>query len=207
MSIPSIRHEAAVRNILAVFDQATDAEVSQGIAWYATARRECKVLAVRHNVSLDVAVGVVAALSPNNRWERNLGNADALLAAYMAGDHVESVSVSTYHAMRAKAWSVLDTTMGRTQDSRELIRSVLKGPKIVCFFANILGENTCTIDGHARNIAYGERLSLSGSKFTIGKAEYKKLQECYEDAGVCVGLKAYEVQAITWVTWRRVHGI
>jgi len=29
----------------------------------------------------------------------------------------------------------------------------------------------------------------------------------YVTAAEEVGLKAYELQAITWVTWRRIHGI
>ena len=54
---------------------------------------------------------------------------------------------------------------------------MLNGRKIVCFYENIMGEDTCTIDGHARNIAYNERVNLTDNKTNIGVKEYANLQE------------------------------
>ena len=83
--------------------------------------------------------------------------------------------------------------------------------KIVCFFENIMGENTCTVDGHAYNIYHAKRVGLTGS-ISIGKKEYATIQTAYQTAGMLVEingrtLKAYEMQAITWVVWRRLHNI
>ena len=94
----------------------------------------------------------------------------------------------------------------------DAVKTVLNGKKIVCFYENIIGDDTCTIDGHARNIAYNERVNLTDSKTTIGVVEYRKLQEAYQIAAKRCRvngkvLKAYELQAITWVTWRKQHGI
>ena len=41
----------------------------------------------------------------------------------------------------------------------------------------------------------------------IGKKEYRLLQAAYVHAAKKVGIKAYEMQAITWMAWRRHHGI
>ena len=92
------------------------------------------------------------------------------------------------------------------------VKAILNGKKIVCFFENILGEDTCTIDGHARNIAYNQRVNLTDGKTSIGKLEYANLQEAYLQASKRCSvngrrLKAYELQAITWVTWRKMHNI
>lgn len=195
--------EHAVENIMAVYRSAEPADVMAGVTWYRAALEACQVLADTYDVPTHIAVGVVAALSPNNRWARNLQDAESIIAAYMAGEHMESVSVCTYNAMRAKAWRVLS----EAPDTLEGVLVILNGQKIRCFAENIMGVNTCTVDGHARNIAYGRRVSLSGSKFTIGKAEYAALQECYREAGALVGMTAYEMQAVTWVVWRRIHAI
>lgn len=214
-----IDRKTAVQNILAVYNQATQGEIDHGMNWYSMAAEDCRDMAREHNVPFEVAAATVAALSPNNRWERNLWDASLLLGAYMAGESMESVKVCTYHAMRAKAWAIINYGSNLAwleeleAEDIAVLKAILKGQKVVCFFENIIGENTCTIDGHARNIAYGERLSLSGSKFTIGKREYAYLQSCYAEAASALGHnglgcpKAYELQAITWVTWRRIHDV
>tara|TARA_R110001606_G_C15218060_1_gene633670 strand:- start:197 stop:796 length:600 start_codon:yes stop_codon:yes gene_type:complete len=197
----------SIENIVAMYKLSTPAEKKQGVTWYA--RAYCDSLQIAENLGLPVhiVVGVVAALSPNNKWSRNLMNASDLCTAYINGDHVESVKVSTYHKMRDKAWSILQTMPSSDDD----VRSILNGQKIVCFFENIMGIDTCTVDGHARNIYYNERVSLTGS-ITIGKKEYADIQEAYRKAGKKVrvngkALKAYEMQAITWGVWRRIHNI
>jgi hypothetical protein len=115
--------------------------------------------------------------------------------------------VSTYHAMKRKAWGILEAM----PNSDEEVMTMLNGQKIISFFRNIMGHDTCTIDGHARNIAYGVREGLTGS-ISIGKKEYVTLQKEYVKAGKKKringrALKAFEMQAITWVVWRRIHGI
>lgn len=191
-----------VANILAIYKLANADEVKHGMTWYHVAKCECQKIADKHDISLHIAVGVVAALSPNNKWDRNITNADDLIGAFMRGDHIESVKVSTYHTMRAKAWGILEAMPDYSET-----KTILNGQKIVCFYENIMGEDTCTIDGHARNIAYGERVGLTDDKTNIGKKEYAMLQDLYRHAAKQCGIKAYEMQAITWVAWRRIHNI
>lgn len=197
----------AVDNIIAMRRKAKPEDVAQGIAWYAEAYEECRVMAVQHNIPIHIVIGVVAALSPNNRWEINLANANALITAFINGGNADDVSCSTYNAMKHKAWSILEA-MPNPDDTK----TILNGRKIVCFYENIMGEDTCTIDGHARNIAYNERHNLTDTKTNIGVKEYAMLQEAYRLAAKRCrvngrALKAYELQAITWVTWRKQHGI
>lgn len=197
-----------VENILTVFNLATPEEVADGIKWYADAQAAAKRIAIDLGVPLQTVVGVIAALSPNNRWERNLIDARNLIAAYLDGEAVESVAVSTYHKMREKAWSIVADAL----TSHTAICERLRGQKIISFFCNIMGADTCTIDGHALNIARGQRESLTSDKTNIGKVLYRELQAAYVEAGKAVTvngrpLKAFEMQAITWVTWRRLHNI
>ena len=191
-----------IENIKSIFNLATPTEIRDGIVWYATAQQQCADISNLHDIPLNIAVGVVAALSPNNKWERNVTNADQLIAAFLRGDAVESVKVSTYHTMRNKAWLILQ----EMPDNVETIK-ILNGQKIVAFYRCIMGESTCCVDGHARNIFYGERIGLTNDKANIGVKEYRTIAAAYAEAGYALGFKAYELQAITWVTWRRIHNI
>lgn len=193
-------------NILTIFNLATPEEIEHGVTWYATAYCQCLEISENLELPVNVVVGVVAALSPNNKWDRNVENARDLCTAYINGDSMESVKVSTYGKMKQKAWSILESN-----PSYDGTIEILNGQKIVCFFQNIMGVNTCTVDGHAYNIYHASRKSLTGS-ISIGKIEYMLIQEAYLEAGESVlvhgrTLKAYEMQAITWVTWRRIHNI
>lgn len=196
-----------VEKILAVYKMATPEEKRDGIVWYADAYRDCNRIALDLQIPLHIVVGVVAGLSPNNKWERNIINARDLIQAFVNGDDMDSVKVSTYHTMKAKAWSILVA-----MPDHDGVIKILNGQKIVSFYRNIMGDDTCTIDGHARNIAYGERVGLTDDRTNIGVKEYRTLQEEYVLAAKRTrvngrALKAFELQAITWVTWRRIHNI
>ncbi len=67
--------QIAVKNIIACRRRAKPQDVAQGIAWYAEAYEECRTIADKHDLPIRVVVGVVAALSPNNRWTTNVSNA------------------------------------------------------------------------------------------------------------------------------------
>lgn len=197
----------SVENIIKIYDMATPEEKRDGVVWYAVALADCNRIAIDNGVPLHIVVGVCAALSPNNKWERNIVNTSDMVQAFINGEDMDSFKVSTYHAMKNKAWGILEAM----PNSDEEVMTLLNGQKIISFFRNIMGHDTCTIDGHARNIAYGVREGLTGS-ISIGKKEYAVLQEEYVKAGKKKringrALKAFEMQAITWVVWRRIHNI
>ena len=197
-----IDHERMVHNITSVYNDADELQHAEGLLWYDQAKRAAYRMAVKHDVPVYIAVAVIAALSPNNKWSRNLTNADALIGAFVNGDGIDSVKVSTYHKMKAKAWDIL-----AARPDYENAKRMLKGQKITSFFMDIMGEFNVTIDGHARNIAYGERVGLTDDRSNIGVREYRGLQAAYEETAQRVGLMPYQLQAITWRVWRDRHGI
>ena len=197
----------SMENIIRIYKMATPEEKRDGIVWYVNAFADCKRIALDTKVPVHVVVGVVAALSPNNKWDRNIVNAKDLIEGYLNGEHVESIKVSTYHAMKHKAWSILDA-----MPDEDGVSLILNGQKITSFYRNIMGHDTCTVDGHARNIYHGERQGLTDDKTNVGKREYFEISQAYVKAGKRVrvngrSLKAFEIQAITWVVWRRIHNI
>ena len=193
----------STQNILAIYNLATTDEIKEGVTWYRKAYLDCRKIAIKHRVPIHIVVGVVSALSPNNKWERNIVNAEDLCNAFINGQDMDSIKVSTYHKMKQKAWHILET-----MPSYDETITILNGKKIVSFFRNISGDETdITIDGHARNIYYNDRQGLTTPNTNIRKLEYLDIQKAYLRASKKLGVKAYELQAITWVAWRRIHGI
>lgn len=190
-------------NILAIYDQAFRKELNHGLTWYADAKAECQAMADKHKLPLAIVVGVVAALSPTNRWERNLVDADNMLLTFTSGGYVEDTAPCTYKTMRDKAWSILEN--GPKQSQEDIART-LNGPKITDFFWCIMGANVCVIDGHAWCIANADRRTMQEVP-SIGKKLRKELQAAYAEAGEAVGFTAFEMQAITWVAWKRIHNV
>ena len=191
------------KNIIAIYKLAKPSEIKHGLTWYVNANSDCKEIAEKLELPLHIVIGVVSALSPNNKWERNIINAEELCTAFINGQDMDSIKVSTYHKMKEKAWSILET-MPTYDETIE----ILNGKKIVSFFRNISGDETdITIDGHARNIYYNDKQGLTTPNTNIKKNEYKDIQKAYLRASKKLGIKAYELQAITWVAWRRIHGI
>jgi hypothetical protein len=192
-----------VRNILKVYRMATDDDVRDGIEWYARAFREAVSISRRLSLPVPTIVGVMAALSPNNRWERNKVDAFNLCSAYVKGLTADDIKVSTYHNMKAKAWTILEDRLVRDDD----ILARLNGQKIRSFYSNIMGLDEVTVDGHALNIARGYRVGLTDDATNIGVKMYRELQAAYVRAAKRAGVKPHEMQAITWTVWKRVHSI
>ena len=197
-----VDHERMIHNIVSVYRDADEIQHAEGLLWYSDAQKAAHNIAVKYDIAVYIAVAVIAALSPNNKWSRNIVNADALIGAFIRGDGLLSVKVSTYNKMKQKAWDIL-----AARPDYDGAKAMLKGQKITSFFMDIMGEFNVTIDGHARNIAYGERVGLTDDRTNIGVREYRALQAAYEEAARRVGLMPYQLQAITWRVWRDRHGI
>lgn len=84
---------------------------------------------------------------------------------------------------------------------------VLGGDKVRAFYATILdphGYDVPVIDRHAFDIAVG-RVTDEKARATLSrKGEYARFGEVYIDAARSVGVSSSQMQAITWVAWRRL---
>lgn len=192
-----------VRNILKVYRRATTDDVTSGVEWYDRAKRMAEWIAQEVDLPVNTVIGVMAALSPNNRWERNCKDTDTMCRAFVAGDCLSDFKVSCYNTMKAKAWSILVDELSDDDD----ILTRLNGQKIRSFYSNIRGLDEVTIDGHALNIALGVRQGLTTDATNMGKRQYKEMQLAYVKAAKRVNIKPHVLQAITWTTWKREHGI
>ena len=193
-----------VNNIKAVFQLASAAENADGMAWYGVAKSIAIVLADRYGVTTAQAVGVLAALSPRNKWSRNVIDAESLIAAYVAAgsEQARLTKVCTFGANKEKAIKVLESGA----ETIPTVLGILSGPKLREFASCIAGLDDVCIDGHAWCIWQGSRVTLADVP-SIGVKLRREIKADYAQAAADLGLKPFELQAITWVTWRRLHGI
>ena len=192
-----------VRNILKVYRRATTEDIANGISWYDRAKYFAQTISDRNKVHLNTVIGVMAALSPNNKWERNVKDCERMVNAWIEGEDLEDFKVSCYNTMKQKAWSILEDKL--TSDTEILTR--LNGQKIRSFYSNIRGLEEVTIDGHALNIALGRVQGLTSDKTNMSKGVYIEMQKHYVRAAKRVDIAPHVLQAITWTTWKREHNI
>ena len=158
----------------------------------------------RHGIHPAEAAGVIAALSPRNRWERNVEDADRLIAAFIAGGPEQAMltKVCTFTSNKTKAVRIL--TAGVLTDADVL--AILSGPKLKEFYSCIQGINDVCIDGHAFCIWAANRTGLADVP-AIGVKLRREIKADYQAAADELGIIPSACQAITWVTWRRIHGV
>lgn len=117
--------------LLDLYKEATPENHREGMIWYHQARSHAKRLSLKHNVPLRKVVGIISALSPNNKWHRNLLDADLFLDKPLL-----ETKVCTYTDNRIKAIKIL--SLRPDQD----IQDILGGTKTKSFYDNILNENS-----------------------------------------------------------------
>lgn len=199
---------ALTDSILATYFQSNILDRQSGMNWYQNAHEICVSLAQKYDVTVDIVAGVIAALSPNNKWESNILDAEIMLRAWCADIKYSQVKVATYSINKYKAATILDCQL-----NREGIINVLRGNKTIAFFMCIAtngNSDTPCIDGHAYNIWNGTVTTLKEVPSMSDKT-FKMIQNAYRDAAQIIsnvtGIShsAAQVQAITWVCYRRMH--
>lgn len=193
-------------NILAVFFTAGPTEIEEGLRWYSNANQIARKIG---NAYLDdnyhVAAGVIAALSPNNRWERNVKDAEALCKAHANGADLADIKVSTFNKNKAKAIAILNG---------EAPQTVLGGRKVQAFYECIIGADSVCVDGHAYAIWLGQRVPTTKTP-KISETLYNEITKDYRLAARQINkivnrdstiqwYSAADIQAITWITWRKL---
>lgn len=201
---------ANTRHILAMLTMASQADIEQGKEWYDRAHRLGVRLMNAYGLSLGQCVGVISALSPNNKWERNCADAESMIKAYAHGADPMSVKVCTFNANKKKAAQIIELDMESADP--EAIPQILSGRKVVAFYKSIMGHNDAVcVDGHAYAIWLGERVPITQTP-SIGVNLYAAIARSYVLAShrateICgERLTPAQVQAVTWVTYRRLLG-
>ena len=185
------RKPTLVANLTKLYTEQTTREDSAlGHAWYPAARAIVRDWAETYDLPVETVACVVAAISPQCAWERNL-----VIAADILSD--SSISIGgALHANIAKARRILADRATFT------LPYFPGGPKVANFALNLAGSETAiTVDGHASQAAVAD----VQARFTLPWTPYLIFAECYETAAHNVGLTGATFQAIIWHTWKRLY--
>ena len=196
-------------SILGTYHLANDSERSAGRVWYPQAHQVALNLSGPFSCGVVTSAGVIAALSPNNKWERNLKDAQTLLDTFKTlGAYAASqIRVCTYDTNKAKALAILKLQSPTADD----VITVLNGLKVSAFYRCILGDSQAIcVDGHAYSIWAGEHITTPKTP-KISPRLYAQISADYTKAAQLIStphsiIQPAELQAITWLTHKRLFG-
>lgn len=185
----------STRNITKVFRQATYEDLEAGATWYSDAN------AIAHELDPDDprrGAAVLAVLSPQVSWPRNV---------QMAREVYATGTTRGLGANIAKAQRLI---------AGEDPETVVKGLKVTAFWLSIvnpLDTRAVVIDRHAFDIAFGRVTDdETRDRYLRIKGNYAKVVTMYESAARILTREraqfgevwtGTEVQAATWVAWRK----
>lgn len=181
--------KGTVDNILSVYRAARPEQLAAGMSWYPDAHTFALAIS---NGDLHKGAGVVAALSPQMPWSRNM--------TYAARAFVDGFASGNTGANNEKANRILQGA---------LPLDVLGGNKVRAFFANIVDPTgtEVTIDRHAFDIALGMQTESKVKGKLGNKGVYDDFADTYRQTAKLIGIPVATLQAITWIVWREAIGI
>ena len=168
------------------FNMASDADIQDGLNWYADANKFCKETAEKYGVCPQLVASVVSALSPRNKWRTNLKDTLTVLEAIKNGLGPTDIKVSTFHTNKFKAFALATGQTEITPESR----------KTFAFVRNVgqLDAERVTVDVWHLRACFGQTVG------SVGKLAYDQLEALTIKKAKQLGLKGFEYQAIIWVS-------
>ena len=181
-------------NLRAWYKSATKRQVIDGKQWYPKANLFADELASNSGHSIHKIAGVISALSPRNKWNKNLTDAETVTWAQARKLRPSDVKVSTYHKNKNKAFNILRGKQAIEWKSR----------KTYSFVKNVgeLDDKYITIDSwHLRACqSKPTRMVKAGEvKESVTPKQYDRIKELTMELAREFNIKGYEFQAIVWV--------
>jgi len=170
-----------------------------GMTWYNEAHKLALEVSDKTGHGIMNVAGVIAALSPQTSWELN----KVYLVRFMR-DGIKAKANTGANKTKAARCLQAETV--------EEIKVILNGNKTTNFFLNMLFpdvDGIATIDRHAVAICIQrpqDAQAISEGVMLTDK-QYLFFESCYVAAAKSLGIKALELQAITWVSYRLVRGL
>ena len=172
------------------FDLATPEDIRRGMAWYSDANEIVYDIHDRFKRFNPWLVGgVLAILSPGNKWERNIQDVITVLEAIENNTHPNDIKVCTYNTNKFKAFAFATEQREITFESR----------KTFSFLKNIvdLDPNYLTIDRWHLRACFGKTMETG-----LTKKRYDAIAEVTKQEAKKVGMLGYQYQAIIWESIR-----
>lgn len=190
--ITSVDRSQLVRNLGKLYRRATDADIVSGEGWYPYARSIVRDWAGSYCLPDRTVANVIAAISPQCRWEDNLIIADDVLAG----------RPPSIHRALPRNVSIARRLIAEASFEQQLTSYMPYGPKVACFAENLVGsDHYVTVDTHALQAALADPTSTIALKWS----RYLVFAQAYVIAAERAHRLPAEYQAILWHTWKRLH--
>lgn len=197
-SIKNVKDIDVIAQLKSWYLSANSGNIRNGVVWYSEAQEFCKYLNEKYGIDLYVCAAVVSCLSPNNKWERNKVDAEAVIVAFINGISPDNIKVCTYDRNKLKAFRILNG---------ELIAE--SSPKTHAFAMNVgrLSSDHITIDKwHIRACLCGTDEGAIDCVDGVTVKQYRRIEQLTSMVAKSFELKGYELQAIIWVTIKEAWG-
>jgi glycosyltransferase involved in cell wall biosynthesis len=169
------------RDIIKLFNQTNGDNLDNGMTWYKDANVYARTLAKDFDIPLNKVIGVMAALSPNNKWARNKIDTRNFLAVPSL-----ETKVCTFMNQRKKALAILESS-----GTHEDIETILNGIKTKNFYHNIsfyLDSDKVTVDMWAfRSVGAEEKLK-----------NVPLVTQAYQELAQELNIVPHQLQAVVW---------
>jgi hypothetical protein len=167
--------------IITVFNSTTRDNLDNGMTWYRQAFDHAILLNKKHGIGIVKTVGILAALSPNNKWARNKIDADLFLS-----NPSLDTKVCTFMGQREKALAIYNCNGYPLE-----VECILNGVKTCNFFNNILFFASCdrvTVDMWAfRSVGAEEKLK-----------NVPLVTQAYTEVAQELNIQPHQLQAVVW---------
>lgn len=196
-----LSRQKAINSIIRFFNLATVSEVKEGLNWYSEANSYCRELSSRFNIPLQVIAGIIAAYSPQTGWQENKRYA----LSFLLNPKIRHKTLS--QDIKARKIALL-------QCENEIYSALSVNDaafKTKAFFLNILNPDivtSVTIDRHAIAVCLqrpDNTFALSDDYGKLTKKQYQFFEQAYAEAAMQLDILPQQLQAITWVVYRRLR--
>ena len=183
----SIRQQ--VNRIESILEMATDTEMIEGVVWYEDANEFGNEIANEYGLSLGQVSRLISLLSPQNRWEQNKIDVVRFLDGNTNGIFSTKRTLAECSAVVDEGFIIPESRM-KTFAFAKCIEE-----------AKVNESDPVVIDRHAIKIAYGQ---MDAKPIIITDCRYREAVEAYQKVAEKYGMKAHQVQAVTWVAYKRI---
>ena len=201
ISYKNFSQDTLESNVKNIYDLANRQEHSEGLVWYHIANRFAQTIANKHDLTLVQTAAILAALSPATHWAQNIIDTEALIINGL------EATVSTYHRNKIKASLFLSGELDPI--AHYVADKKYSWTKTAAFFSNILNPDEIgkvTIDRHAIRIAHGHNMTAEEAIYYANTPrKYNATSESFYTVAADVGLLPHQLQAVTWLAYRRLY--
>jgi hypothetical protein len=197
-----------IDEIVSKIDSMDPVVAARSGSWYFEANAFAAELAAKHNVSIEIAAGVISAVSPRMPWLRNKKVADAILGEFRKYAELSAMDAAKQIGMALSANVSMAVRIARGEE----IETTMTGIKRRSFYNNIVnpnGSDSVTVDTWmlmamvnttGTDKATALKYITACEKGLDGTgAGYYAISDAVREVAKTMDLKPHQVQALYWV--------